>query len=237
MAFADSLSDFFLPSDCLLCSKPGNMALCNACIKALPDPGTCRCEQCGLRLEAATDENSVRICGQCLSDPPAFDHSLIATDYAPPLDMLAHDLKFRARLPLARAFGQLLVDAAGATLSQADVLIPVPLATERLALRGFNQALEIARPVAAAWNMPLLADICIRIRNTGAQAELPLSQRRVNMRGAFAVRDRKVIENRHVLVVDDVMTTGHTLRELAACLKRRGAMRVSNLVLARTPLR
>ncbi len=206
-------------------------------MNSLRSPGARRCEQCGLRLEAITQESPVRICGQCLSDPPAFDRSLVATDYVPPIDTLVHDLKFRARLPLAQGFGQVLVDVAGTALSPADILIPVPLSQERLELRGFNQALEIARPIAAVWKLPLLTDICVRTRNTSAQAELPLSQRRVNMRGAFAVRDRKAIENKHVLVIDDVMTTGHTLRELAACLKRHGAARVSNLVLARTPMR
>jgi ComF family protein len=113
----------------------------------------------------------------------------------------------------------------------------VPLSRERLEQRGFNQALEIARPLARAWNKPLIIDSCVRTRNTSPQAELPLTQRRVNMRGAFAVRNRRIIENQHVVVVDDVMTTGHTLQELAACLKRHGAARVSNLVLARTPIR
>ncbi len=119
----------------------------------------------------------------------------------------------------------------------ADFVLPVPLSRERLEQRGFNQALELARPIALTLTLPLLADICVRTRHTSAQAELPLTQRRVNMRGAFAVRDRKVMEGKHVLLIDDVMTTGHTLRELAACLKRHGATRVSNLVLARTPAR
>ncbi len=180
------------------------------------------------------------LCGQCLSDPPAFDHTLIVTDYAPPIDALVQDLKFRARLPLARALGGLLADAAVAHLQRRgelpDCLLPVPLSRERLEGRGFNQALELARPVADALKRPLLLTSCVRTRHTSAQAELPLSDRRVNMRGAFAVCDRQRIEHQHLLVIDDVMTTGHTLRELAACLKRHGAARVSNLVLARTPV-
>lgn len=196
---------------------------------------TPRCPRCGLRLLARLSAGA--LCGQCLHDLPAFDDGIVVTDYVPPIDALVQDLKFRARLPLARAFGHMLIHAAGPALKQADILLPVPLSRERLEQRGFNQALEIARPVAREWKLPLITDACVRTKHTSPQAELSLPQRRVNMRGAFAVRDRKLIENRHVVMVDDVMTTGHTLRELAACLKRHGAARVSHLVLARTPVR
>ena len=210
-------------------------ALCRPCMHTLGDDPASRCVTCGLHFNASPGASAV--CGQCLRDPPAFDDTTVVTDYAAPIDALVQDLKFRARLPLARMFGQLLIHAASPFLKQADILIPVPLSQQRLEQRGFNQALEIARPLARAWKMPLSLGGCVRTKNTSPQAELPLSARRVNMRGAFAVRDRYAVENRHVLVIDDVMTTGHTLRELAACLKRHGAARVSNLVLARTPAR
>ena len=210
-------------------------ALCHPCMRTLGNNDASRCLTCGLGFNASPGASAV--CGQCLRDPPAFDDTTVVTDYAAPIDALVQDLKFRARLPLARMFGHLLIHAASPSLQQADVLLPVPLSQHRLEQRGFNQALEIARPLARAWKMPLSLGGCVRTKDTSPQAELPLSARRVNMRGAFAVRDRKAIENRHVLVIDDVMTTGHTLRELAACLKRHGAARVSNLVLARTPTR
>lgn len=244
-ALAGSLSHFLLPSECLLCSAGSRGALCAQCRDALPlaSGNLARCPRCGLKLESAgawTPATSAPLCGQCQSNPPAFDHTLIVTDYAPPIDALIQDLKFRARLPLARALGSLLADSAVGHAQRSgerpDFLLPVPLSRERLEGRGFNQAVELARPVADVLNRPMLLTACVRTRHTGAQAELPLSERRVNMRGAFAVCDRKLIENQHLLVIDDVMTTGHTLRELAACLKRHGAARVSNLVLARTPL-
>ena len=204
-------------------------------MNGLVDTVTPRCTRCGLKM--MTSAHTDTLCGACQSEPPAFDQTLVVADYAPPIDSLVQDLKFRAQLPLASAFGGLLIRAAGSSLQAADVLLPVPLSRERLEQRGFNQALEIARPLARAWHKPLIIDSCVRTRNTSPQAELPLTQRRVNMRGAFAVRNRRIIENQHVVVVDDVMTTGHTLQELAACLKRHGAARVSNLVLARTPIR
>ncbi len=245
-----------LPSRCLCCGGTGSIrwqVLCEACADDLLPRATsrpARCDCCGLSLPGndstdSTDGNDTPAaqairCGRCLSDPPAFDDSTILTDYAPPIDTLIHDLKFRARLPLARAFGHLLLRAASpgtVDLSRADLLLPVPLSSARLEQRGFNQAVEIARPLAQAWQLPLATEVCVRLRDTPAQTGLPLAQRRVNMRGAFAVRQRAAIDGRHVVLIDDVMTTGHTLNELAACLKRHGAACVSNLVVARTPLR
>ena len=257
-----------LPSICLCCGAKSSVdlkSLCEFCAASFLErttltgedksdikrhAGYSRCVRCGLTLPGITDADQQIIrqnlqCGQCLSDPPSFDDSVVAAHYAPPLDRLIQDLKFRSRLPLAQAFGVLLarsaVTASGipsaSRLATADLILPVPLSSARLAERGFNQAMEIARPVARAMQLPLAGDLCLRVRDTCAQAGLPLSQRRVNMRGAFAVRQRSAIEGRHIVVIDDVMTTGQTLNELAACLKRHGAARVSNLVLARTPMR
>jgi ComF family protein len=116
-------------------------------------------------------------------------------------------------------------------------MMAVPLSTERIAQRGFNQAHEIAKPMARAWRLPLATELCLRLRDTEPQSSLPLAQRRGNMRGAFTLMRRDLIVGQHVVLVDDVMTTGETLEALAATLKRNGAARVTNLVFARTPVR
>ena len=146
------------------------------------------------------------------------------------------DLKFRSRLPLAPSFGRMLASAMQKQAANApDMIIPVPLSETRLAQRGFNQAAEIALSLSRHIKLPLHLQACVRVRDTQPQAGLPLSERRVNMRGAFAVQFTTAVQGRHVLLVDDVMTTGHTLNELAACLKRHGVKRVTNAVFARTP--
>ncbi|MFK3741100.1 ComF family protein [Massilia sp. TN1-12] len=177
------------------------------------------------------------VCGACLSDAPAFDATVAAADYAPPLDQLVLQLKFGARLALAPWFARMLRDAvlARPDLALPDLLCPVPLGAGRLAERGFNQALEIARPLAGALGVALHPRLAARTLETVAQSGVAPAQRGRNVRGAFAVTDPDLVAGRHVALVDDVMTSGHTLGELAATLKRFGAARVTNLVVARTP--
>ena len=229
-----------LPGSCALCHgairEPLQGALCAACNAQFFAQPTRRCEACALRLS----DRHASLCGTCLQSPPAFDATVVACDYAAPADMLVKDLKFRARLPLADTFAQQLAQAMATQLpTPPGLMVPVPLSEARLAERGFNQAAEIAGSLARRTGIPLQLQLCARIRDTRPQAGLPVSERRVNMRGAFTTlldtASLARLRGQHVLLVDDVMTTGHTLNELAACLKRQGAARVTNAVFARTP--
>ena len=221
-----------LPGSCALCHGDSQHALCAACSIQFLANAPARCEICGRRMPHL----HAKICGVCLRALPAFDATVVACDYAAPSDLLVQDLKFRSCLPLAESFGQVLARVMQRQLTNTpDIIIPVPLSAARLAQRGFNQASEIARSLSRHTGIPLQARWCVRVRDTQPQAGLPLSERRVNMRGAFALRLNASVRDQHVLLVDDVMTTGHTLNELAACLKRQGARRVTNAVFARTP--
>jgi ComF family protein len=189
------------------------------------------------RLRGDDVGGNVGICGTCLRNPPAFDATVAAVDYAIPLDQLVLQLKFGARLALAPWFARQIRDAALATpgLTLPDLLCPVPLGDGRLVERGFNQALEIARPLAAALGVACHPALALRTLDTPAQSGVAPSVRANNVRGAFTVADPDLVEGRHVGLVDDVMTSGHTLGELAATFKRFGAARVTNFVFARTP--
>jgi ComF family protein len=184
--------------------------------------------------QGADDE---QICGSCLTTPPAFDATVVAVDYALPLDQLVLELKFGARLALAPWFARMLVEAVLARpgLALPDLLCPVPLGPNRLIERGFNQALEIARPLAAALGVACHPALAARTLDTPAQSTVAPRDRANNVHAAFAVTDPDLVEGRHIGLVDDVMTSGHTLGELAATFKRVGAARVTNLVFARTP--
>ena len=184
-----------------------------------------------------------RCCAACAHDPPAFDRTLALADYTAPLDRLLQDLKFSARLPLASALGSLLARRAtslnigdpsclGADPLPDPVLLPVPLSRERLAERGFNQALEIARLISKHRQIQLDYSSCRRTRLTPPQASLPLKERIKNIQGVFQCD--KNLQGLNIALVDDVMTTGASLNELAKTLKQAGAAHVECWVIART---
>lgn len=220
-----------LPSNCALCGLGADGAVCTACEQAYV-LGRARCPRCANPVPAA---DLGRPCGACLAHAPAFDATVAACDYDPPLDGLVMQLKFGARLALAPWMARVMQDAVRALPEAPEILCPVPLGPRRLVERGFNQSLEVARPLAALLGAELAPRLARRVLDTKAQSGVAPGERRANVRGAFELPDEAQVQGRHIGVVDDVMTSGHTLNELAAVLKHAGARRVTNLVFARTP--
>jgi ComF family protein len=170
-------------------------------------------------------------CGACLKRPPAFDRTIAALSYVFPLDRLIPRLKYHGQLAIAPALGEWLARATEAA-PVPDRMIAMPLHATRIRERGFNHATEIARDVAARQGLPLDLSSCQRIRDTPPQTGLKHDARRRNLRGAFACSED--VRGQHIALVDDVMTTGTSLDELAATLKRAGAREVTCWVAART---
>ena len=160
---------------------------------------------------------------------PAFDATIALGDYAPPLDGMVMALKAGGRLDLARVFADLL---ACRLCTPIDCLLAVPLGRRRQRARGFNQSLEIARVIARRLSVPIARRLLVRTRCGLPQQSLPLHERRANVHGAFALCGP--LPGRRVALVDDVMTSGATLDELARVVKSVGAVHVLNLVVART---
>ncbi len=209
---------------CLLCAGASAGALlCAPCDADLPRLGGSLCDCCALPITSGDR------CGACLTHPPAYDHVCAPYTYAFPADALVQALKYRGMLAIAPLFGGALARCLD---ERPDVIVPMPLADARLRERGFNQAQEIARHAARITGITLLARACRKVRDTQPQAALPWKERAKNMRHAF-VCDAD-FSGKHVAIVDDVMTTGATLNELARNLKKAGAARVTGLVVART---
>ncbi len=218
------VADLLVPQDCFVCggASQGD-AVCGRCRAELPvQPPAC--PVCALPTPGG------EICGHCLREPPAFDATHAVFAYGFPVDRMVQALKYHHRLALARFFAECLQQQPAPA---ADLLLPMPLHVHRLSERGFNQAVEIARPLADAWRLPLELAAVRRERDLPAQAGLDRKARVANLRGAFHC-DR-VLGGLHVVVIDDVMTTGASLNELARVLKRQGAARVENRIIARTP--
>jgi ComF family protein len=213
-----------LPQSCQLCGADGTLApVCAACWADLPWlPSRC-CTICAVPLASGS------VCGACLDRPPRFERVEAAFRYDYPLDALIHAYKYGGRLALARPLGAALAQQVARDV---DVIVPMPLARERLAERGFNQALEIARVVAADTRIAILPHACRKVADTRPQATLPWKERAKNVRRAF-VCDAD-LAGQQVAVVDDVLTTGATLNELARVLLRAGAASVRGWVVART---
>lgn len=207
---------------CYLCRGGAESLLCAACDADLPRLGPELCPRCAL------DSPGGQLCGRCLAQPPHYDATFAVLAYAFPADVLVQALKFRGELALSSLFGRLLADRI--THQSVDRVIAVPLSPARLRERGYNQSVEIARHVLRA---KLDLHTCQRTRDAPAQMGLPFDERRRNVRGAFQCT-RSLIGER-VAVVDDVMTTGATLDEVAKVLKGAGASRVENWVVTRTP--
>jgi ComF family protein len=236
LMLARRLGHALLPSACALCGMRGDAAVCGACRDQFLAPRGPRCRRCANPLGPADTRAQ---CGACQAHQPAYDATVAAADYASPLDALVLQLKFGGTLALAPWFGQALAGAVVARdgFDLPNVLCPVPLGPRRLVERGFNQALEIARPLARTLGVPLHGALAIRALDTAAQSSVAPAQRTKNIRNAFIVAPDALamVRGQHIGVVDDVMTSGATLNELAKTFKRFGAARVSNFVFARTP--
>jgi ComF family protein len=223
--FLAYLENLLLPRDCFLCDAPShNQFLCADCDKSLPRLPPTHCPVCA-RVMAQSE-----ICGPCTIRPPSFDHTHAAFCYDFPVDTLIRALKYQLRLACAPFLGNALIPLA--KHSRPDLIVPVPLAQPRLAFRGFNQAVELARPLAQHLGVPIARNGVVRCRDTVPQVNLPRKERAANIRNAFECRFD--LTGKTVWIVDDVMTTGATLNELAGVLKGQGAARVENFVVART---
>jgi ComF family protein len=215
-----------MPHACLLCGAPaGTRPLCRGCQADLPWHSFPQCPQCALPTPGG------QVCGACLKHPPAFDRTHAALAYAFPLDRMIPRLKYQGQLAIAPVLGACLVDVV-ASSPRPDRLIAMPLHAQRIRERGFNHATEIAREVATQLGLPLDTASCQRIRDTPPQMGLKHDERRRNLRSAFACSGD--VRGQRIALIDDVMTTGTSLDELAKTLKQAGAVGVEAWVVART---
>jgi ComF family protein len=235
------LVDVILPRHCYHCGQSvvsdGRGGFCDSCwgMIRLIKPPYCPC--CGepFRSPIALMYSPEYRCGICRAEPPPFDHARAIGRYEGPLRQAIHLLKYHGKLRLKRPLLQLALKHFDAHFPSTayDAIVPVPLHRERLMQREFNQAAVLAKGLAGHLNVPVQERLLVRVRSTRPQVELSGSERRQNVRQAFAVTHAAALENKQVLVVDDVFTTGATLGEVARTLKASGATRVDVFALAR----
>lgn len=218
-----------LPSQCAVCHAWPSQPVCEACVGQFAQPVT-RCQTCALPLPSAQ-----RQCGACLRNPSPLDQALAAVAYAYPWSNLVADFKFQQHTGWARSFATLMRSAPWVepALDAADMLLPMPLSRERLQVRGFNQAMLLAKALDAKKVHP---DLLLRVQDTPPQSSLSRKERLVSVQHAFATHPLKAhqLKGRRVVLVDDVMTSGASLHAVAGVLRTAGVDHITALVFART---
>jgi ComF family protein len=231
--FGLSLFDFFLPKFCLFCGKSAGegeeRAFCPDCTAEVHWVASPLCPCCG-RIFAA-GEGADHLCGACRTEPPPFARARAAAIYEGLVAEAIKRFKYGRRLDLLPVMQHWLQQPACRELvDAADLLVPVPLHPRRLKERGFNQALLLAK---AFPDKPLAREVLIRVRHTMPQSGLNPKERRENVKRAFTAPRPEEIKGKSVLLIDDVYTTGATVRECARILRQAGALEVAVLTVAR----
>jgi ComF family protein len=211
------------PAHCCLCGARGGrgLDLCQACFGELPwnrHP----CPRCAAPLPPDAD---TPLCGDCIKQPPSWDEAKSPLAYGFPVDKLVQRFKFEGDLAVGRLLGSLLAEYLAAGEERPDCIVPVPLHDSRLKERGFNQAVELARPVSKRLRLEVRLDLCMRSRATQVQSKLDHDERRKNLKDAFTVK--QPVQGLHLALLDDVVTTGATAESLSRALREAGARRVT----------
>jgi ComF family protein len=218
-----------LPGQCAVCRAWPAQPVCEACVARFAQPRP-RCRRCALPVPESVSE-----CGRCLAAPPPLDACHAAVSYEYPWSALVAQYKFGGQAGWAHGFATLMRSAPWVepAVEAADLVLPMPLSRERLAERGFNQALLLARALAARKTDSALL---LRVRHTPAQTALDRQGRLGNVAGAFAVEPLRAaqLKGKRVVLIDDVMTSGASLFTAAQALRQAGAAHITGLVLART---
>lgn len=215
------------PPTCVLCGGAGQLPdfdLCVDCQSELP-VNRPACERCAEPLQG--NPGSAMLCGGCLRRKPHFQLSHCAYRYAYPIDHLVRALKYQGAVEHGRVLGGLLARSLAATRTAGpwpSCIVPMPLAAQRFRERGYNQAIELGLALGRQLGIPLRTDLVMRNRQTLEQVTLPRKARRKNVRGAFSVTAKFPVT--HVAVLDDVVTTGSTVNEVARTLRRAGARNI-----------
>lgn len=213
------------PIPCLLCGLPSQLApLCAACMRDLPLLGPA-CQCCAMPLKSA------QICGQCLKSAPVQNQSFCLYRYQGPIKRCITAFKYQQQLQFSQFFSHQMATALSKRNDLPDTLIPIPLHPSRLRQRGFNQSLEVARGLASALNMDCAPRLLRRAKKTHSQSQLSFKERKRNIRGAFVCDQAQV--PRHIALLDDVMTSGHTTAEAARILRQNGAEIIEVWTIAR----
>ncbi len=221
-SYLRSLIDNFIPATCVACQRFSSL-LCDNCIQTVKWTEPPICERCG------SADIYLSYCQQCQTPISPFQAATYFTD---PIRPAIHAIKYTETPALGKPLGDLLAQAWQTWRTKAEVVIAVPLHPDRQRERGYNQAELIAQRFAEKTNIPFSRELLFRVRHTPPQVGLDGKKRRHNVRGAFQAVE-SLVREKHILLIDDVLTTGATVKESAETLYRAGAQSVTAFCVAR----
>jgi ComF family protein len=228
----------FLPGECYLCQKSADisLSLCSSCITDLAE-NSCCCSLCATPLNSSAEgllDNSPLLCGKCQKHKSSFDQVFSPFLYQQDMVKLIHQFKYHGKLFMGKTLAELFLQKYKRyhNAHSPELIIPVPLHLKRLKHRGFNQANEVALYLSKKMSIKLDNTLVERIKLTHTQRGLNLKQRKANLKGAFAKTGKRFTQ-KHIVLVDDVMTTGNTVNEMAKVLKQSGVKQVDVWTIAR----
>ncbi|MFH1079973.1 MAG: ComF family protein [Pseudomonadota bacterium] len=234
--FLQGLADLVFPPRCMACGMllagPGDASFCGACFSAIRFIAPPLCPCCGIPMAGAGADH---LCGDCLLSRPSYVMARAVARYDSVMQDAIHVFKYKEKITTGEILGKMMADHIypGFSMANHTLIVPVPLHPKRLRERGFNQAVILARKISTRFSIPLDYLTLRRHVFTEPQVGLGKEQRTANIRDAFAVRSGKKVEGQRIVLVDDVYTTGSTVKECAGVLMTHGAAEVSVLTLAR----
>ncbi len=235
-ALGRAFSDFVFPPHCHVCrsfiSEAGRLHVCSSCRDSIRLISSPHCTICAVPFLGAGQDHP---CGSCIKEPPAFSAARAAFVYDGPGRELIHNFKYEYKIHLRRPLALYVVQVLSEFVltHKPDFIVPVPLHPKRLRTRGFNQAVLIGEVLASEWDLPMERSAMMRTRWTEPQINLAASQRRENVKGAFAIKKSEAVKGKRILLLDDVYTTGSTVDECSKVLKKGGADEIIVITVAR----
>ena len=220
---------------CVFCGDdikhPNKYHYCNSCKESLPYNNKKVCRLCGCKIE-----DSSNLCLNCFKELPNFDMARSPFLYERPISSIVNKFKFENAKYLFKPLSEFLIDEYKKSGFNAEIIIPMPLSKQHLKERKYNQAEELAKPVAEALNIEISTEIIERVKDTKKQSRLNYEERKKNLEGAFKIKNKTKIKNKVVLVIDDVFTTGSTLNAFCKELRKAKPAKILVLTLAHTNL-
>lgn len=223
-----------IPSRCAVCGRWPSRGICEPCYglyqKLVP-----RCKHCAIELPV---QNTLQVCGQCLHTPFTFDNAVAAVSYVEPWSVMIQQFKFYKHSEKAHSMALLLYQRIMQSgLPMPDLLIPIPNARNRMQERGYNQAWEITKKLGKRLNINTAPFALMRAAEASSQTQRKRNERFKALKNAFSLNAKyhATLKDKHIALIDDVMTTGATLESAAKTLKQAGVGQINVWVFARTP--